>query len=144
MIIRDLQASDLPGLLETLANLSKVVEMPPERLAEIFEEIQNNPRHFIFVAVDDEIGVIGTITLLIERKFIRDGALVGHIEDVAVRNNLEGKGIGGQLVKHAVQKAASEGCYKVILDCSEKNVSFYKKCGFKEREIEMRMDLPGV
>jgi glucosamine-phosphate N-acetyltransferase len=29
------------------------------------------------------------------------------------------------------------GCYKVILDCSEKNVPFYEKCGFTVKEKQM-------
>ena len=29
------------------------------------------------------------------------------------------------------------GCYKLILDCSESNVKFYEKCGFKRKEIQM-------
>lgn len=29
------------------------------------------------------------------------------------------------------------GCYKIILDCSVKNVPFYQKCGFTEKEREM-------
>jgi glucosamine-phosphate N-acetyltransferase len=29
------------------------------------------------------------------------------------------------------------GCYKVILDCSEHNVNFYTRCGFKQKEVQM-------
>ena len=31
------------------------------------------------------------------------------------------------------------GCYKIILDCSVKNVPFYEKCGFVEKEREMAL-----
>jgi glucosamine-phosphate N-acetyltransferase len=34
--------------------------------------------------------------------------------------------------------AVEKGCYKVILDCSDSNVSFYEKCGFSKTEIMMR------
>ena len=37
------------------------------------------------------------------------------------------------LLDHA-QKAS---CYKVILDCSDQNVAFYKKCGFEKKEVQM-------
>lgn len=30
----------------------------------------------------------------------------------------------------------------VILDCSEKNVPFYEKCGFKQKEVEMAWYVP--
>lgn len=29
------------------------------------------------------------------------------------------------------------GCYKIILDCSQKNIPFYEKCGFSHKEYEM-------
>ncbi len=29
------------------------------------------------------------------------------------------------------------GCYKVILDCAEANVSFYEKCGLTRKEVQM-------
>ena len=29
------------------------------------------------------------------------------------------------------------GCYKVILDCNEDNVTFYEKCGLIKKEIQM-------
>lgn len=30
-------------------------------------------------------------------------------------------------------------CYKIILDCSQKNVPFYEKCGFAVKELQMVM-----
>ncbi len=38
-----------------------------------------------------------------------------------------------------VLKAASfsRGAYKVILDCNEKIMQFYERCGFEERERQM-------
>jgi len=40
-----------------------------------------------------------------------------------------------------IGKAA--GCYKVILDCAEKNIGFYEKCGFKRKEVTMAWYIPG-
>jgi len=33
----------------------------------------------------------------------------------------------------------AQGCYKIILDCNDKNVGFYQKCGFKQKEIQMAL-----
>jgi hypothetical protein len=30
----------------------------------------------------------------------------------------------------------------VILDCNEDNASFYEKCGFVRKEVQMRFDVP--
>ena len=29
------------------------------------------------------------------------------------------------------------GCYKVLLDCTEKNVPFYESCGMQKKELQM-------
>ena len=51
------------------------------------------------------------------------------------------KGVGKTIIDSLVEIAKEEGCYKVILNCSNENVPFYIKCGFKLTENEMRMDL---
>ena len=33
--------------------------------------------------------------------------------------------------------AIAAGCYKSILNCSEKNIGFYEKCGYKFKEVSM-------
>jgi glucosamine-phosphate N-acetyltransferase len=141
MVIRSLKRGDFEqGFQETLENLRPIGDVPIEKLVSILHEIDRNPNQFVFVAIADG-NLIGSITLLIEQKFIRQGGLVGHIEDVVTRKGHEGKGVGKALITTAVAKAKRCGCYKVILDCTEENVSFYEKLGFKRHEIEMRLDL---
>lgn len=57
-----------------------------------------------------------------ERKFIRGAGLAGHIEDIAVSKTMQGRKLGIQLIKSLEEIARSQGCYKVILDCSKDNV----------------------
>lgn len=52
---------------------------------------------------------------------------------------MRGKGLGRHLVKKLVDISRTEGCYKVILDCAEKNVGFYEKCGFTRKEVMMAL-----
>ena len=66
------------------------------RLYDILRKIKQNPDHIIHVAVDNN-KIVGSTTLFIEQKFIHDGGLVGHIEDVVVRKDYEGRGIGMKL-----------------------------------------------
>jgi len=33
----------------------------------------------------------------------------------------------------------AQGCYKIILDTSEKNVGFYQKSGFVTKEVQMAL-----
>jgi glucosamine-phosphate N-acetyltransferase len=142
-LIREIEIADLQkGFFQSLSNLTglgRIVE-DNERAEKILYEIKSCPFHRIFVAVKDDGQIIGSTTLLIEQKFIHDGGKVGHIEDVTVNKNYEGKGVGSALVRKAISFAKQNNCYKVILVCSEKNIHFYKVIGFKEHEISMRYD----
>ena len=75
--------------------------------------------------------------MFIEKKFIRNCGKVGHIEDVVVDSNARGMQLGKKIVGFLADHARSVGCYKVILDCSVENRTFYEKCGFKQKEIQM-------
>jgi glucosamine-phosphate N-acetyltransferase len=144
-IIREIQQADLEkGFFQTLSNLSVLgrIRDDLEHAKKILQEIKSYPLYKIFVAVkNDDAEIIGSITLLIEQKFIHDGGKSGHIEDVVTRKEYEGTGVGSALVSAALAFAREKNCYKVILDCSEKNVRFYEKIGFRRNEISMRYDL---
>ncbi|MFL6324825.1 MAG: GNAT family N-acetyltransferase [Nitrososphaeraceae archaeon] len=143
-VIREIQLADLKrGFFDTLSSLSHVGNIADQndRAEKILSEIKSYPFYTIFVAVKEDNQLIGSITILIEQKFIHNGGKVGHIEDVVTRKEYEGMGIGKALVLKALDFAKENRCYKVILDCSKSNVEFYKKIGFKEHEVSMRIDL---
>src|ERR1051325_12105341 len=143
-VVREIQLTDLSrGFFDTLSNLAPIGNLVSqhERAKMILSEIRSNPFYTIFVAVGEDGELIGSITLLIEEKFIHGGAKVGHIEDVVTRNQFEGRGVGRALVLKAIDFAKQKKCYKVVLDCSKRNVEFYEKLGFKQHEISMRFDL---
>lgn len=68
---------------------------------------------------------------------IHNLGLVGHIEDIAVAKDQQGKKLGLKLIQALDFIAEKVGCYKTILDCSEANEGFYVKCGFKRAGLEM-------
>ncbi len=141
MFIRKLQKTDFTkGFKETLENLRSLGEMTNVEFEKIFNTITQNPNHTVFIAEDNE-KVIGTVTLLIEQKFIRNGGRVGHIEDVSVQKDFQGQGIGSKLIAQSLEEARAHNCYKVILNCTKENIPFYEKIGFKQNELEMRIDL---
>ncbi len=138
--IREIEKSDLEkGFLESLDSLRKASDLDLGKAKEIFENIKSNPNHKIFVAIVDE-KVVGSTTLFIEPKFIHQGGLVGHIEDVVVSKEFQGKGIGEKLIEASLDFAKNNGCYKTILDCSEDIKPFYEKIGFKKHSNAMRFD----
>jgi len=63
--------------------------------------------------------------------------VVGHIEDIAVSKDQQGKKLGLRIIQALDFVAENTGCYKTILDCSEANEGFYVKCGFKRAGLEM-------
>lgn len=128
--------------LDTLAAL-RPTDLTVEEARDLWNvEMTNLGRTpvYTYVAVHND-KVIGTATLVIERKFIRRGGLCGHIEDVAVHPDHQKHGVGKALVKRLISLAKFRGCYKVILDCEPKVAGFYQKLGFKESEKHMRLDL---
>lgn len=84
---------------------------------------------------------MGTATLYVLEKLIHSGGKVGLIEDVAVSEEARGLGLGRLLIETLTEHADKQGCYKVVLSCSEDNVAFYEKCDFYRHEVTMRKDL---
>jgi len=139
--VREVVLDDMDhGFLQALAGLGDTRGLSPREARRILLKVSFNPFHKIFVALKDG-AVVGTTTLIIEQKFIHNGGLVGHIEDVSVRKDQEGRGVGGALVSKALEAARQYGCYKCILDCKENLIGFYERLGFRKHEIEMRKDL---
>ena len=111
----------------------------------LWNEYTKNPNHITFVDEIKEAGkpasIVATSSILIESKFLHCGSKVGHIEDVVVDKDARGSGLGQKIVEHCIEYARKNGCYKVILDCSNKNVPFYINCGMYLSENCMRIDL---
>ena len=140
IIIRKLQKKDLfNGFLQSLDSLRKASDLNPKKAESIFNKISKNPNQIIYVAVKD-FKVIGATTVIIEQKFIHGGGKVGHIEDVVVAKEFQGKGIGQKIVKSLLEYAQEKGCYKTILDCTDELIPFYEKIGFKKYSNSIRFD----
>jgi glucosamine-phosphate N-acetyltransferase len=139
IVVRALEPADLDrGFLESLAALTQV-DLTPEAARSIVAEMPSNSCTLV-AQVHGKI--VGTATLLIERKFIHGGGRVGHIEDVSVHGDHQRQGIGTALVEHAIKTARRAGCYKVILDCFDELVPFYERMGFRPFNRGLRLDLP--
>jgi glucosamine-phosphate N-acetyltransferase len=140
-IIRELEENDLSHCLsDSLSSLAEVGLTADQMREVMHERCRAGVRTYI--AWDSAINeVVGTVSLLVERKFIHRGGKVGHIEDVSVRRGYRGKGVGAELVRHATQEARRLGCYKVILSCFEPLAPFYESLGYRKHDIGMRIDL---
>ena len=139
LIIRELQEEDFQkGFLDTLDTLRKT-SIKKDKVLEIFKQIKSNPNHIIIVAEINGI-IVGSTTILIEQKFIHEGGIVGHIEDVVVKKEFQGKKIGEKIIKYVLELAKKHDCYKTILDCSDEVKPFYEKIGFSHHSNQLRFN----
>jgi glucosamine-phosphate N-acetyltransferase len=155
------------GFLDVLRVLTTVGDVPQADFEARFDEMKQTGNGavgtHVLVILDGEGKVVGTGALLVERKLyvhmlhlplhlnmqsarpmlttathsIHNLGLVGHIEDIAVAKDQQGKKLGLRIIQALDYVAENVGCYKTILDCSEANEGFYVKCGFKRAGLEM-------
>ena len=128
-------------MTEVVDILQLISEFKPKNsyYEDIFKKFQEHPDNYGFVAVDDFQKVLGFGSILIEYK-IR-GGVMGHIEDVAIHNQYQNRGIGKLIMDKLVEKAKNKNCYKISLSCKKKNIIFYQKCDFLESGSTMTIFL---
>ncbi|CCM02717.1 uncharacterized protein FIBRA_04824 [Fibroporia radiculosa] len=93
--------------------------------------------YFVVIVHKPSDRIVATATLFIERKFIHGLGSVAHGEDVAVDKSQQGKSFGSHLNKALIGISEYNGCYKAILNCTDSNMPFYEKSGFKREGNQM-------
>lgn len=97
--------------------------------------IETRYKKTFLMIVDNNI--VGTGSIIIEKKISRDFRNVGHIEDIVIDKKYRGKGYGKEIILYLVNYCKENNCYKIILNCEEKNKKFYEKSGFINKNLEM-------
>lgn len=140
-ILRDLCANDYyNNYLDLLGQLSKIDkdQIHFSEFCNFVNDLQERNKVFIIENKTTE-KIVACATILIENKIIHNMGKVCHVEDVVVDNSVRGTGIGKILMDFVKTYSNQLGCYKIILDCSEYNVGFYEKCGFKVNGAQMAL-----
>ena len=138
-IIRNIDETDISRKYYEL--LGQLTQMDPklmdrEKTTEFLDSLNNH--HCIFVVEQESTKeIVASGTLLIEKKLIRNYGKVGHIEDIVVNEKMRGYGLGKKMIDHLSEESKKMGCYKTILDCSDENIGFYEKCGYKRKGAQM-------
>eukprot|EP00055_Hartaetosiga_balthica_P011778 m.54948 g.54948 ORF g.54948 m.54948 type:complete len:323 (+) comp7732_c0_seq4:176-1144(+) len=131
LTIRNLKKSDFDSeYLQVLSQLTTVGSVSKEAFDLRIDEAEDNNTVFLIIEKEDTKQVVGAGTLFIEQKFIHSVGFAGHVEDVVVDSCMRGMGLGKKLIKYISDLSCKMGCYKCILDCDDKNVVFYEKCGY--------------
>jgi glucosamine-phosphate N-acetyltransferase len=102
-----------------------------------FEKIFDLLNGCVILVIEKDNKIIGTAKIIIEQKFHNNFSKVGHIEDVVVSEEYRGKGYGTLLIKKLIEIGNESECYKTILSCSDGNILYYEKLGFKIKGKEM-------
>jgi len=154
LLIRRAVASDYhKGHLELLSQLTSAEPVSAEAYAERIAEMhQRSGRAYSLLVIEDTSAaspdgngkglIVASATLVTELKLVHGCGAAGHIEDVVVRQQgYRGKNLGAAIIRALHQVARAQGCYKVMLDCSQKNTAFYAKLGYHLSECHMRINL---
>ncbi|RKN43188.1 GNAT family N-acetyltransferase [Streptomyces hoynatensis] len=145
--LRKATVADVPEIVAMLADdvLGATRENPadPAPYLAAFERIAADPNQHLLVAERDG-RTVGTLQLAILHGLSRRGASRALIEAVRVRSEERGAGIGGRLIRLAVEEARRQGCALVQLtsDATRKDAHrFYERLGFAATHVGFKMQL---
>ncbi|MGH3449017.1 MAG: GNAT family N-acetyltransferase [Nocardioidaceae bacterium] len=116
-------------------------DLAPYRRA--FEAINADPAQLLLVAVADE-RVVGTMQLTVIPGMARRGALRAQIEAVRVATDHRGNGLGGAMMRWAIEEARRRRCALVQLTTDKRRTDahrFYARLGFTASHEGMKLRL---
>jgi GNAT superfamily N-acetyltransferase len=145
LIIREAGIKDLPDILALYKqpDMDNGEVLPIEQAETIFKKMEAYPDYKIYIAISGG-EVVGTFALAIMDNLAHMGTPSGLIEDVVVKTEWQGKGIGKQMMKYAMEYCKKYGCYKVVLSSNlkrEKAHCFYESLGFKKHGYSFLIEL---
>lgn len=133
--IRLIHHDELPALLELYRHLHVDDDEPssPSAYARVWESICANPLlHYFGAEVDGRL--VATCILTIIPNLTRGARSYGVLENVVTHPDYRKRGIATVLLRHALDFARKEDCYKVMLLTSRKDeatLRFYEQAGFQ-------------
>ncbi|MFW5332519.1 GNAT family N-acetyltransferase [Hydrogenophaga sp. ZJX-1] len=140
--IREATEADLPGVLALYgqSGLDNDAVLSLAQAREVFQQFARYPSYRLFVACEPAFpdSVIATYALLVMHNLAHCGAPSAIVEDVVVHPQRQGRGIGRQLMAHAIEQARAAGCYKLALSSNAKRQAahaFYESLGFQRHGL---------
>ena len=149
IIFRVAAYADVSSIIRLLADdelgsLREKFEKPiPKSYYSAFELIDTDPNHELIVAeLDGE--VIGTLHIMFLSSLSFQGGLRAQVESVRVDRHHQNKGIGGEIMKWAIQRAKDRNAHIVQLTTHKSRADahrFYERLGFKGTHLGMKLSL---
>lgn len=145
LLIREASHGDLPQILNIYKELEadKSAVLTEAQAVEIYDQISTYPNYKIYVALTDN-ETVGTFSLAIMDNLAHMGMPSGLIEDVVVKQEWQGRGIGKQMMYFALEQCRAAGCYKAALSSNRNRTKahqFYESLGFERHGYSFSIDL---
>ena len=137
MYFRLLNRHDYSEYIQLL-NEFRETDLTQDQFNKIFKDVCESSQIWLLINSETRT-IVGTGTIIYETKFIHNGGIVAHIEDIIIKSSEKGKGYGKLLLEHLIFKSKEKKCYKIILNCSSEVSKFYEKCGFTQKNFQMEI-----
>lgn len=147
--IRPARREDLPAIVALLADdaIGAARERPGEpldpRYLAAFEAIAADPRNELFV-LEEKGRLLGCFQLTRLPCLTAMGAERAQIESVRIVPGERGRGLGGRMVRWAMERARAQGCMAIQLTTDKRRTDarrFYEKLGFTASHEGMKRRL---
>jgi GNAT superfamily N-acetyltransferase len=148
VVVRIATEADV-GRLADLMNLGGVPGRPPretpddpEPYQRALRDMEDDAGGVLVAEVDGE--VVGVCQLIVFRHLQARGGLCAEIESVHVHPDRRAQGIGTVLVRTAIERARTAGCYRVQLTSNEVRHDahrFYERLGFTSSHLGFKLAL---
>ena len=142
------RSDDIPALCELLGLLfAQEADFTPDRVRQErgLRLILDDPRVGVILVARDGAQVAGMVNLLFTVSTAL-GTRAMLLEDMIVRPDHRGQGVGLKLIEAAIARATAEGCARITLLTDEANTQaqwFYGRAGFRRSAmIPMRRAIP--
>jgi GNAT superfamily N-acetyltransferase len=139
--IRPIQVTDFPALMDMVKEFSDFQKMPDKMLNSI-EQMNAESEYLNGFVVERESGELVGYTTYFYAYFTWIGKSM-YMDDLYVKPEHRGKGLGQKLINSVIEKAKSDNCKKVRWQVSEWNknaIEFYKSLGAMVDAVELNCD----
>lgn len=134
--IRRAEKSDIPNILMMIKELAEYEKLLHEVVTteEHLEKVIFGEQKFVEVLISELDGVLAGQTIFFHNFSTFVGRPGLYIEDLYVRPEFRGKGIGKALLNEVIKLAKQRNCGRVewvVLDWNKPAIDFYKSIGAK-------------
>ncbi|MFS8082148.1 MAG: GNAT family N-acetyltransferase [Ginsengibacter sp.] len=110
---------------DQMVNLRHEILRKPLDLTFESAELDDEKNDILIAALDEEVMLGCCLLAPSEEGVVR-------LRQMAVQNNVQGKGIGASMMNYAENLARDKGYKKLIMHARETAVGFYEKLGYKK------------